>query len=379
MNILIVGAGLFGVTIARLLTNEGHVCTIIDQRNHIGGNCYDEPYSIDNHTMTVHKYGPHVFHTSNQQVWNFVNKYAKFNNFRTNILAKDDNNKLYHLPFNMNTFYDIFGISNIEKVKNIIQQEIKDANITKITNLEEKAISMVGTTVYNTLIKNYTEKQWNCKCTELSPDIISRLPLRFYFDNNYFNDIYQGVPIGGYTKLIENIINGVDNEKPIKYILNTKFDLSMYDNYDNIIYCGSVDELLNYKFGYLEYRSLKFENTEYIFDFVNSNGCAHINLVGTQRGTREIEHIYYTPESLEYFIGQKLIKTLEVPDDWDLTKERFYSINNDKNNDLYEKYVNYLEKTYPNIILGGRLGLYKYLDMDDVILIAFNINNIINM
>jgi len=376
MNILIVGAGLFGITIGRLLTNAGHNCTIIDQRNHIGGNCYDEPLTINGHTMTVHKYGPHVFHTSNEQVWNFINKYSKFNNFKSNILAKDDNNKLYHLPFNMNTFYEIFGISDVKKVKDIIQNEIEEANISKITNLEEKAISMVGTTVYNTLIKNYTEKQWNRKCTELSPDIIARLPLRFYFDNNYFNDKYQGIPIGGYTKLMNNIINGIENEKPIKYQLNTKFNLKMYDYYDKIIYCGSIDTLLDYKFGYLEYRSLKFENTEYEFSYENSNGCAQINLVGTQRGTREIEHIYYTPENLEYFIGQKVIKTLEIPDNWNITKERFYSINNKINNDLYNKYVEECKKIYPNIILGGRLGLYKYLDMDDVILMAINIFNI---
>ena len=373
MNILIVGAGFYGLTIGRLLTNIGHNCKIIDRRNHIGGNCYDKPIESNNKIITIHKYGPHIFHTSNEKVIDFISKYMKLNSFVLNIIAKDDKNKIYHLPFNMNTFYDVFGTSDIFTIKSLINKEIRVAGlINKIPeNLEEKAIQMVGTTIYNTLIKNYTEKQWNKKCTELSPDIIKRLPLRYYYDNSYHDikDQYRGIPIGGYTKVCQNIIDGIEGENKLNILLGIDFK-DIKEKYDKIIYCGAIDELLEYKFGPLQWRSLKFENIEYEFRYEDSMGTAQTNLVGTQRGTRIIDHIYFTPENLEEFIGKKTIQTLEIPDDWEIGKERYYSINNEESEDLYNKYVEECKKIYPNIILGGRLGKYKYLDMDKTILEA---------
>lgn len=394
-DFLIVGAGLYGVTIARHLTNNGHKCLVIDKRFHLGGNVYDTPITIEkdnvSYTMTRHDYGPHVFHTSNSLVIDFVTKYAKFNNFRLNVLAIDDDNKLYHMPFNRNTLYDIFGIYDIDKILNIIETEINNYNFINgkelPANLEEQTISLVGKTIYEKLIKNYTEKQWNTSCKNLSPDIIKRLPFRLYFDNNYFDDTFQGIPIGGYTKMIKNILDGnnIDNtsDKPISYILNTDFlkERSQLENtYKNIIYCGSIDELFYFKFGILNWRSLEFKDEYYPFDYKTSQGTAQTNFVGKNtKYTRVIDHIYFTPEVLSKFIGTPVCKTFELPVDWKIGLERYYPINNEENNELYNKYLNELEiynKEHDmNIIVGGRLGLYQYLDMDDTILAAINMAN----
>jgi len=382
---LIVGCGLYGVTLARRLTNCGFSCLLIDKRNHIGGNIYDEVHENKGSIMTYHLYGPHVFHTSNDIVINFISKYAIFNNYRANILAADDNDNLYHLPFNMNTFYEVFKVNTVKEVKDIINKEISDSGLLnkEPTNLEEQAIKSVGSTIYNKFIKNYTEKQWNTPCNKLSPDIIKRLPIRYYFDNNYFNDKFQGVPIGGYTKLIKNIIEGTYQELKIPYILNLDFithrkELEQWSK--NIIYCGSIDELFDYKLGILEYRSLEFKNEKYIFTTDNTSGTAQINFIGKNVPyTRMIEHIYFTPESIDNFYGEELMKTFEKPVDWNFYRERYYSIPNKKNIDLYNNYIKLLEKYNKdnniNIYMGGRLGKYKYLDMDDTILEAIYNSN----
>lgn len=380
MKYLVVGAGIYGCTIARLLKNSGNNVTIIDRRSHIGGNCYDVPSISNDFYMTVHKYGPHIFHTSNQKVKSFITKYANFNNYKHNVIAKNCG-KLYHLPFNMTTFYEVFNTDNILDIKKRISNEVSYSGLSgkEPKNLEEKAIQLVGTTIYELLIKNYTEKQWGRKCTELSTEIISRIPMRWYYDNNYFYDSFQGIPVGGYTQMIQRIINGIENEFSITCLLGIDLlkDMSIIRNYDKIIYCGAVDELLNYQFGELEWRSLSFENISYKFSYESSEGIAQTNLTGNQDGTRIIDHIYFTPESLEAFMGVEVTKTLEVPQKWTKGKERYYTINNEKNEKLYTKYVNYLKEKYPNIILGGRLGKYKYLDMDDAILAAINDYNIV--
>ena len=370
MNILTVGAGIYGCTIARLLTNSGNDVKIIDKRPNIGGNCYDK-YMEENYY--VHVYGPHVFHTSNEEVWTFVNKYTKFNNYIHKVIARDDNNISYSLPFNLMTFSQILGTTNYKKIQEEITKDIKENNISNPVNLEEQAISMVGKKVFEKLIKNYTEKQWNKKCYELSNEIIKRLPIRYTFNDNYFNDKYQGIPINGYTELCKNILLGTENEKPIDNIeLNTKFNLSLITKYDRIIYCGSVDELLDYKYGTLPYRSLEFKDEIYKFSFENSEGIAQTNFVGKEiNATRVTDHVYFYPENIETHIGQNVIKTYEFPVNYTINKEKFYSINTKENNALYNKYVDELKTTYPNIILGGRLGKYMYLDMDKAILCAF--------
>ena len=360
---LIVGAGLYGCTIARLLTDAGYKCLIVEKHNYIGGGCHDYPLNNKDakYEATVHEFGPHIIHTSDEDVINFLSKYVKLNHFIANTIALDDDNKLYHLPFNANTFYDIFGVSSIKEINDIIEKE--RVKIDNPKNLEEKALSLIGPTIYNKMIKEYTKKQWNKDPKELPADIIIRIPIRMYYNNNYFFDEYQGIPIGGYTKMFYNIIDGIDCR--LGYDINEhKDDISKYKN---VIYCGAVDELLNYKLGVLEYRSLKFEHKTYTFDYKDSQGNAVTNLIGKQRGTRIIDHIWFTPELVESYIGKTVVKTLEVPDDWDIHKERYYPINDDKNNSLYDEYVKLLKVEYPNITLGGRIGKYKYFDMDDTI------------
>lgn len=365
VDFLIVGIGIYGATIARLLTDVGYKCFMIDKRNRIGGNIYTENTNYGYH---VHKYGAHIFHTNDDSVIKFVNKYANWNQYCHNVIATDGE-KIYHLPFNMNTYYDIFGVTNPESAKHIIENEINTYISSKkdnsINNLEEYAKSSVGITIYEKLIKNYTEKQWNKKCSQLDPNIIKRLPLRYSFDNNYFEDKFQGIPEDGYTKFIENIIYN------IPYILNTKFNYEYWkDKVKHIIYCGAVDELFDYELGNLEWRSLIFENSYYIYNGFNGQGTSVINLVGKQKGTRIIEHMWFTPKCVHPDI--KSIITREIPCDWSIGKEKFYAVNNEHSNKLYNEYKKLLNKKMPNVILGGRLGKYKYFDMDDSIIEAMN-------
>ena len=347
---LIVGSGLYGAIVARELKNAGYKVLIIEKRNHIAGNVYTE--KRDN--INVHVYGAHIFHTSDEKVWNYVNKYAKFNDFINSPLAYYKG-EYYHMPFNMNTFHEIWGVNTAEEAKAKIEEEKAKENIKEITNLEEQAISLVGRTIYERLVKGYTEKQWGRDCKDLPSFIIKRLPLRFEYNNNYFNDIYQGIPIGGYTKLVENIIGDIEVKLNEDYLKNKDY---WNKQAKNIIYTGAIDEFYDYKFGELEYRSLKFEVERIEKEFYQKN-CV-INY--TEREvpyTRIIEHKYFeNDQSPVTWI------TKEYPSDYKKGMEKFYPVNDEKNNSLYKQYEELAAKEN-NIIFGGRLGKYKYYDMDD--------------
>ena len=349
---LIVGAGLFGSVFAYEANKRGKKCLVIDKREHIGGNIYCE--NIEN--INVHKYGAHIFHTSNKRVWDYVNNFAEFNNYINSPIAvyKDE---LYNLPFNMNTFSKMWGISKPEEAKRIIQEQIKELNIGNPQNLEEQALSLVGTDVYKKLIKGYTEKQWGRDCTELPSFIIKRLPLRFTYDNNYFNDRYQGIPIGGYTNIIKKMLNNIDVKLNTDYF---EFIKNNTDIADKTVYTGMIDEFYDYKYGVLQYRSLRFESE--ILECDNYQGNAVVNYTERQVPyTRIIEHKHF-----EYGNQNKTVITKEYPKEWNKGDEPYYPINDTKNNSLYEKYKKLAEQE-KNVIFGGRLGGYKYYDMDKVI------------
>lgn len=367
MKYLVVGAGLSGIIISRLLTNLGHQCFIIDERSHIGGNCYTTYHN----SSYIHVYGPHVIHTSNKQIWDFINKYEEFLPYQVNIKSKSKDGKLYSLPFNMNTFYEIFKTSNIKDIIEILENEIKDNYHENPQNLEEQAINLVGPTIYNLLIKEYTEKQWNDDCKNLDPNIIKRLPVRLSWNNNYYNDTYQGIPKYGYTMWMMNILNGLDWEDMIEYQLNTEFNFNNLDEYlmkyDKIIYTGQVDKLFNYKFGELGWRSLRFDHQELLNTVENDQGTAVINYPDKNIPyTRSVDHYYFNHIVNDYQTKTKIL-TYEYPDDYTQGKIAYYPINNQKNQDIYNKYVEYIKEKYPKIILLGRLAEYKYFDMDDII------------
>lgn len=350
---LIVGAGLYGAIFAHEATKRGKRCLVIDKRNHIGGNVYTE--NIEN--INIHKYGAHIFHTSNKMVWEYINKFAEFNNFVNSPIAIYEN-ELYNLPFNMNTFNKLWGVVTPNQAKKKINEQIEGLNISKINNLEEQAVSLVGKDIYEKLIKGYTEKQWGKDAKDLPSFIIRRIPLRFTYDNNYFNDIYQGIPIGGYTKIIEKMLEGIDVK------LNVNFFDEYRENYKQIanklVFTGMIDEFFDYKFGVLEYRSLTFEHE--LIDDYNYQGNAVVNY--TEKNipyTRIIEHKHF-----EFGKQEKTIITREYPKDWKKGDEPYYPINNEKNNLLFKKYKE-LSLKYNDIIFGGRLGDYKYYDMDKVI------------
>jgi len=352
---LIVGAGLFAATFASQAIKKGKSVLIIDKRDHIGGNIYTKEIE----GIHVHVYGAHIFHTSYEDVWAYVNQYASFNNFINNVIATYKGER-YHLPFNMNTFHELWGVNTKEEAEAVIAKQIKDANIKEITNLEEQAISLVGTDIYYKLIKGYTEKQWGRSCKELPSFIIKRLPLRFTYDNNYFNDKYQGIPIGGYTKMIEKMISGAD------VLLNTKYE-DFKQKYpqiaDKVIYTGPIDEYYNYSLGKLEYRTVTFENE--LLDQEDYQGNAVINY--TEREvpyTRIIEHKYF-----DYQNQKKTYISKEYPTEYEEGKERYYPVNDERNSELYKKYKALADKE-GNVYFKGRLGEYKYYDMDDVILSA---------
>ena len=354
---LIVGAGLFGATFANEATKRGKSCLVIDKRDHIGGNIYCE--SIEG--INVHKYGAHIFHTSNKEIWEYVNQFCEFNNYVNSPVAiyKDE---LYNLPFNMNTFSKMWGIKTPSEAKAIIKEQIKELNITEPKNLEEQALSLVGTDVYEKLIKGYTEKQWQRKCTDLPSFIIKRLPLRFTYDNNYFNDRYQGIPIGGYNQIIEKMLKGSD------VMLNTDYFEFIKENGDiakKTVFTGQIDAFYDYKLGVLEYRSVRFE-TETL-DEENYQGNAVINYTEAEVPyTRVIEHKHF-----EFGTQPKTVISREYSSEWGIGDEPYYPINNDKNNALYEQYKALADKE-GNVIFGGRLGQYKYYDMDKVIISALD-------
>ncbi len=357
-NYLIVGAGLFGSIFAYEANKRGKTCLVIDKRDHIAGNIYTE----DVEGINVHKYGAHIFHTSNKTVWDYVNQFAEFNHYINSPVAvyKDE---LYNLPFNMNTFSKLWGIRTPEEAKERIQEQIKELHITEPSNLEEQALSLVGTDVYEKLIKGYTEKQWGRSCTELPAFIIKRLPLRFIYDNNYFNDPYQGIPKGGYTAIIEKMLEGIEVRTNTDYFELVK---EQPDIAEKIVFTGMIDEFFGYQLGELQYRSLRFESE--VLEEENYQGNAVVNY--TEREvpyTRIIEHKHF-----EFGKQPHTVVTREYPSEWEKGSEPYYPINDDKNGSLYEEYRKLAEKE-TNVIFGGRLGQYRYYDMDKVIESALTI------
>ena len=351
-NYLIVGSGLFGSIFAYEASRIGKRCLVIEKRNHIGGNIYTEKIE----KINVHKYGAHIFHTSNKEVWKYINQFAEFNRYINSPIARYKN-EVYNMPFNMNTFNKLWGVFTPEEAKAKIQEELNEVNIAEPQNLEEQAIKLVGKTIYEKLVKGYTEKQWGMKATELPPFIIKRLPVRFIYDNNYFNDIYQGIPIGGYTQIVEKMLKGI--EVKVNYdFFEHKEELN--DIAEKIVFTGPIDQYYDFCYGELEYRSVRFE-TE-ILDMENYQGNAVVNYTDYEVPyTRIIEHKHF-----EFGTQTKTIISKEYSDKWDKSKEPYYPINNEKNDTLYQKYKQLADKD-KNIIFGGRLGQYKYYDMDKVI------------
>lgn len=348
---LIVGAGLYGATFANLAKEKGKKVLVIDRRNHIAGNIYTEEVE----GINVHKYGAHIFHTDYKDVWEYVNKFVEFNRYTNSPIARIGN-EVYNLPFNMNTFSKMWNIATPKEAAVKIDEEKKEIKGIP-QNLEEQAISLVGRTIYEKLIKGYTEKQWNRKCTELPAFIIKRLPVRMTYDNNYFNDRYQGIPIGGYTKLVSTMLEGIEVKLEEDFILKRDYYKKIAKK---IVYTGAIDEYFNFIEGELEYRSLKFDTK--ILDCDNFQGNAVVNYTGdTEKYTRVIEHKHF-----EFGNQEKTVVTYEYPDDYEKGKEAYYCINDEKNNMIYEKYKKLAEKE-ENVIFGGRLAEYKYYDMDDVI------------
>lgn len=349
---LIVGAGLFGATFAYEATKKGKKCLVIEKRSTIGGNIYTE--NIEN--INVHKYGAHIFHTSNKEIWDYINQFAEFNNYINSPIANYQN-ELYNLPFNMNTFSRMWNIRTPKQAREIINSQIKNLNLGEPKNLEEQALKLVGKDVYEKLIKGYTEKQWGRKCTELPAFIIKRLPLRWTFDNNYFVDRYQGVAVGGYTQIIEKMLKGCDVQLNVEY---KDFIKLTKDTFKKIIYTGMIDEFYDFKFGNLQYRTVKFE-TE-ILDEDNYQGNAVVNYTSIDVPyTRIIEHKHF-----EFINSPKTIISREYSIEWHKGMEPYYPVNDAKNNSLYEQYKK-LASQEKNIVFGGRLGNYKYYDMDKTI------------
>ena len=350
---LVVGAGLFGVVVAEQLHKKGYKVLVVEKRNNVAGNIYTEEIE----GIQVHKYGPHIFHTSNKEVWDYVNKFAKFNNY-INMPIAYYKGKYYNMPFNMNTFHQVFGVNTPEEARERIESEIKAANIKEPKNLEEKAISMVGRTIYEMLVKGYTQKQWGRPCNELPPFIISRLPVRYEYNNNYFNDIYQGIPIGGFTQIVENMLDGIEVRLNCDY-LEHREELDQLA--DQIIYTGEIDRFFNYKYGALEWRSLRFE--EEVLDQLDYQGCAVVNYTEYEIPyTRIAEHKYFDPSQK----SNKTVITKEYSKTWSVGDEAYYPINDQKNGELYKKYQELAEQNQ-NIHFGGRLGTYSYYNMDVVI------------
>lgn len=357
-DFLIVGSGLFASVFAYEAKIKRKSVLIVEKRNHIGGNCYTENVK----GICVHKYGPHIFHTNNSDVWRYVNKFCEFNNFINRPIA-NYKGEIYSLPFSMYTFNKIWGVITPQEAEEKIEEQRKEITRTP-KNLEEQAISLVGRDVYDKLIKGYTEKQWGRDCKSLPPFIIKRIPVRMTFDNNYFNSLYQGIPAGGYTRMIANMIDGVDIRLGTDYLENKSEFNSLAKR---VIYTGAIDAYFDYKFGCLEYRGIRFENE--LLDISNFQGNAVVNYTDREiPWTRIIEHKWFEPSiELPYTIISH-----EYSSEWKRGDEPYYPVNDEKNTELYEKYKN-LAKKETNMIFGGRLGEYKYYDMDQVILSALNI------
>lgn len=372
---LVVGAGLFGVVFARQMKEKGRKVLVIDRRDHIGGNVYTE----NRMGINVHMYGAHIFHTTDKEVWDYVNEFAEFNNYINSPVAvyKDE---LYNLPFNMNTFSKMWGIRTPDEAREIINAQAgkekerirKEKGVSEFEaeNLEEQALSLAGRDIYEKLVKGYTEKQWGRDCKDLPAFIIKRLPMRFIYDNNYFNDRFQGIPIGGYTALVDRILDGIEVRTGTDYYDFVKLEEGLPvkpfaaqngDSFDKILFTGMIDEFFGYKLGTLEYRSLKFE-TEDLPEVDNYQGNAVVNY--TEREipfTRIIEHKHF-----EYGTGKGTIITREYPAEWKHGDEPYYPMNDSRNNELYSKYKE-LADDFSDVYFGGRLGQYKYYNMDQII------------
>lgn len=362
-NYLVVGAGLYGAVFAHEAVKAGKTVLVVDKRPHIAGNVYTE----DVEGIHVHKYGAHIFHTNNRMVWNYVNQLAEFNRF-TNSPIANYHGELYSLPFNMYTFNKMWGVVTPEEAAAKIEEQRKTADITNPKNLEEQAISLVGTDIYEKLIKGYTEKQWGRPCTELPAFIIKRLPVRLTFDNNYFNALYQGIPVGGYTNMLGNMLKGIEVKLNCDYLENKE---NLDKLADKVVYTGPIDAYFNYNLGPLEYRSVRFE-TE-VLDKPNFQGNAAVNYTDRETPwTRIIEHKWF--EFGKDANGNDLPKTVisrEYSSEWKVGDEPYYPVNDEKNSELYKKYKALADKEF-NIIFGGRLGEYKYYDMDAAIASALN-------
>jgi UDP-galactopyranose mutase len=350
---LIVGSGLYGAVCAYELNKKGYKVLVVEKRNHIGGNAYTEEIE----GINVHKYGAHIFHTSDKEIWEYVNQFADFNNYVNSPVARYKN-ELYNLPFNMNTFSKLWNdVYTPSDAKRRIDEEKKASYVEEPKNLEEQAINLVGKTIFEKLVKGYTEKQWGKRCNELPSFIIKRLPVRFTFDNNYFNDRYQGIPVGGYTKMIEKMLNGIEVKTSYNYF-DHKEELDSCAN--KIIYTGPIDQYFDYCYGALEYRSVRFENE--ILDMDNYQGNAVVNYTEYEVPyTRIIEHKHF-----EFGTQSKTVISKEYSSTWKLGDEPYYPINDDKNSALYAKYKELADKN-DKVIFGGRLGQYKYFDMHVVI------------
>ncbi len=349
---LIVGAGLFGSVFAHEAKKRHKTCLVIDKRPHLGGNVYCE--NVDG--INVHKYGAHIFHTNDKAIWDYVNQFATFNNYVNSPLAISKG-KLYNLPFNMNTFHALWNVKTPAEAKQIIDDQVKKYGYKNPKNLEEQALSLVGKDIYETLIKEYTEKQWGRKAVELPAFIIKRLPIRYTFDNNYFNDIYQGIPIGGYNKIVEGLLNGIDTLTNTNF-LDHKEELSAKAK--KIVFTGPIDAYFNYKYGALEYRSLRFEHEH--LNETNFQGNAVVNYSDLEVPfTRIIEHKHF-----EFGKQNHTVITREYPEQWTHEKEAYYPINNKENQSRYQKYRD-LAAHEPDVIFGGRLAEYKYYDMHQII------------
>lgn len=349
---LIVGSGLFGSIFAYEANKRGKKCLVIDKRNHIGGNIYTEEIE----GIQVHKYGAHIFHTSNKLVWDYIQQFAEFNRYTNSPIAKYKD-EVYNMPFNMNTFHKMWGVITPQEAKEKIQKQIQEAQIDQPKNLEEQAISMVGKDIYEKLIKGYTGKQWGKPCTELPTFIIKRLPVRFTYDNNYFNDLYQGIPIGGYTQIIEKMLDGIDVRLNCDFFDNRE-ELENIAN--KIVFTGMIDQYYNYCFGELEYRSLRFETELLNTDNYQGNAVVNYNEYEIPY-TRIIEHKHF-----EYGTQPQTVITREYPTTWEKGDEPYYPMNDEKNNMLYQKYQELAHKE-DKVIFGGRLGMYKYFDMHHII------------
>ena len=354
---LVVGAGLFGAVFAYEANQRGKKCLVIDKRDHIGGNIY----TYEEAGIQVHKYGAHIFHTSDEKIWKYINQFATFNRFTNSPMARYGD-KLYNMPFNMNTFHQLWGVTTPQEAKAEIARQVKEAGITEPKNLEEQAISMVGKDIYEILVKGYTAKQWGRPCKELPSFIIKRLPVRFTFDNNYFNDLYQGIPVEGYTAIVEKMLEGIDVRLNCDFYADRK---ALEAVADKIVFTGMIDAFYDYCYGELEYRGLRFETETLDVDNFQGNAVINYNEYEVPY-TRIIEHKHFA-----FGTQEKTVITREYPAKWEKGQEPYYPVNNDRNNALYEKYYALAQKE-SRVIFGGRLGQYKYYDMHQVIAAALN-------